>query len=409
VFSIIAGDFNGDRKLDLAAGYWNGQDSGVWVLINRSDGTYGTGTRYALRCCAPFTPLSLEAVELNGDGRLDLVVILGSRSNVTHILGVLVLLNEGDGIFQEGQYTPTGRTSIAVADINGDGKADLVQPFESESSVGVYFNRGDGTFEAPIALLIPAFRVSSLSVVDLNDDGDRDLAVVGQRLSGSFPASGAVFVLLNAGDGSFKDPASYDIGRMDLHYSTSLLVAADLNADGTLDLAVGSQILSTEPNGPNHVSALINRGDGTFRPAVIYPSEYVISLTPGDWDGDRRIDLLMSQAFEPDRVLRLQGDGTVFFQSQKVSYVGEDFEGVLLKRAVDLTGDGKDDLVLALGYDLDGSLVDDSVKVLINKGEGTFSELGVYFVGAAVRALAMADLDNDGELDLAAGGVGGAT
>jgi hypothetical protein len=221
--------------------------------------------------------------------------------------------------------------------------------------------------DGEIGLTADTFDVSPLprSVVaaDLNGDGIPDLA-------GS--TSSALSVLFNQGDGTFAAPLSYPTTL------GSAVVAADLNGDGRIDLAVAD-------SGSILVGVYINEG-GSFADAVWYnagggPS----TIAAADLNGDGKPDLAVTN-FSQVSVLMNQGDGTF---GQPVTYLtGWKPTSIV---AADFNSDGVGDLAIAGASD-----TDDQIRVLLNKGDGSFTERQIWsFPGAGPKLLTTADLNGD--------------
>jgi hypothetical protein len=179
--AVAVGDFNADQQLDLAVA----NDGGISVLLGNGDGSFQPAVTYR----AGSSPSSVALGDFNGDGNLDVSVAnFGSaRINFTDS-SASVLLGRGDGTFQDNTNFNAGTTpsSVAVADFNGDGKADLAVANEG---IAVFMGNGDGTFREAVN-----FAVSSspwaVAVGDFNGDGKPDL--VGANID-----SANVSVLLN--------------------------------------------------------------------------------------------------------------------------------------------------------------------------------------------------------------------
>jgi hypothetical protein len=348
--AVAAADLNGDGKADLAIA--NEHDASVSVLLNQGNGTFAAPVDYAAGSSGSTSfNRGLAAADLNGDGKPDLVVV--------YSYGVNVLLNKGDGTFAPAVDHATGDNalSVAVADLNGDGALDLAVTNSTSNTISVLLNQGKGTFAGAVdhaTIQYPLRIVAS----DLNGDGAPDLVFSAENEEN-------LVVLLNQGDGTFGE-------QIFLAGSTSgWITAADLNGDGKPDLAVWADSLRL----------YFNQGDGTFADPVDYGRGGLI--TAGDFDGDGKIDVAAGTA-----VLFNQGDGSFGPDDYAVgSYP-------VAVAASDLNGDGKPDIAVA---NQDG----DDVSVLLNQGNGTFAPRVDYPAGPSPSWVEAADLNGDGKTDLA--------
>jgi hypothetical protein len=334
--SVAIGDLNGDGKPDLATA--NSDANSLSVLAGRGEGRFQAKLDYATGSL----PSSVAIGDLNGDGKLDLVTANREREGVGANT-VAVLLNTGASGFQAKLEYPTGigPESIAIGDLNSDGKPDLATANPEGSSVSVLLNRGDGSFQTKVdywAGRIPR----SVAIGDLNGDGKPDLAAANLGLF-----SGTVGVLLNRGDGTFQASLEY------VTPSRPLSVAiGDLNGDAKPDLA-------TANGGADTVSVLTNSGDGSFPAARDYPTGHdAVSVAIADLNGDRRPDLatanLGADAAGSVSVLANQGDGS--FQAKRDYATEGDTRSIAVG---DLNGDRRPDLATADGNS-------DAVSVLSN-------------------------------------------
>src|SRR5579872_2723485 len=184
----------------------------------------------------------IVSADLNGDGILDEIV-----SNLDTEIDIS-LGNEDGSLQSPVSYDlRTEVSSIAVADVNGDGKPDvIVTGFgDTTSYVSVLLGNGDGTLQAPVNLSVGTFP-QSVAIGDFNGDGKPDLAVA---------ADDALYLLLGNGNGTFHAPVSLLSG-------TGLsVIAADFNGDGKLDLALGQ---FAQASGKGTVAVLMGNGNGTF-------------------------------------------------------------------------------------------------------------------------------------------------
>jgi hypothetical protein len=373
-FMLLIRDLNGDGRPDLAS-----QGSGIAVVLNLGGGRFGAGKYYDVGDYG-----GLGAIDdLDRTGTPDLVA-----ESYEHNL-LVVLRNRGDGTFGSQSEYPTGLApiDIAIGDLSGDGAPDLATANQGGNTASVLLNRGDGTFLSYVDYPVGR-RPGSIAIRDLDGNGRPDL-VVGNVTGNS------VSVLLNRGDGSFQARSDYVTGR-----KPGPAAIADLNADGHPDLATANET-------DNTVSVLVNRGDGTFEPRVDYATGRKPSVVVGDLNGDGAPDLATANfASSTVSVLRNQGNGTF---AARVDYrTGPNpFQPTI----GDLNGDGAPDLVAAdaneNGCGPCGRA--NTATVLLNRGHGRF-EKGLYFatgysedwVGGQPFYLAVADLNADGKLDLAA-------
>ena len=267
---VVTGDFNGDGIPDLAlAGLGSYQ---LTILIGLGDGTFSEGPGIALDNGAS----ALASSDVNGDGIADLIVANQFES------GVSVLLGTGNGAFAAAVtyslngYYSSGATGLALGDFNQDGFPDIAVTASDSNSVFVLLGAGDGTFRPAVGFFTGAFP-TGLIIQDLNGDRKLDLAVANQD-------DGAVSVLPGNGDGTFAAAVSYPAGSQPFALTT-----LDFNADGKPDLAVA------DLSGGN-VTILLGNGDGTFQPAVAYPTggQFLSALVAGSYRGNGLTDLAVA-------------------------------------------------------------------------------------------------------------------
>jgi hypothetical protein len=284
--SVAVGDFNGDGKLDIVETTYRG----VSVLLGKGDGTFQPAQNYGLPSEGGLvqTALSLAVADLNGDGKPDLVVT-GTTSYFGAYAGppganfVNVLLGNGDGTFSYASTVqiPSGPLPqpVALGDFNGDGKPDVVTT--TSIGVAVLVNNGNGTL-APPTIFATNGEPGSVTVGDFNGDGKLDLVTANYSKTG-----GSLSVLLGNGDGTFQPARNLFPGL-----SPGFVAVGDFNHDGKADLAV----TNAGPNGTGaYVSILLGNGDGTFQSPLNYAdSAYPWSVAAGDFNGDGYPDLALA-------------------------------------------------------------------------------------------------------------------
>lgn len=269
-----------------------------------------------------------------------------------------------------------------IADFNGDGIPDIATANASfsEGTMSVLIGNGDGTFKTPVTYTAGVF-ASAIVAGDFNNDGVLDIAVTNQYNS-SF-GDGYISIYLGNGDGTFKP----EIGVPIPGYAEAT-VAADFNRDGILDL-VSLQFY------PSQFSVLFGNGDGTFKDPVNYPvtssmySPYTLAV--GDFNGDGIPDI--AEANSSDNTVGIflnSGDGTLVAKT----YVASDNPQWIT--VADVNADGKSDLLVS-------NYGDETMSVLLGNGDGTFKDGVAYSLDGYAATLAVADIDGDGKLDVAAG------
>jgi hypothetical protein len=240
LMSVAAVDLNGDGKADVIGVF----GSSLLVYISKGDGTFATGVSYNLGVTVLNSP-GLSLGDFNGDSKTDVAV---SIAGITVAGLEIVFLGNGDGTFQTaktsgGLYYPLG--TPAEGDFNGDGKLDLAVSgggcSNCPSDVYILPGNGDGTFQAPTAAF-PGF--GELAAADVNGDGKLDLVV--QSTDGRVAQ-----IYLGNGDGTFSNSSNYVLGWPNATQgSGSLGIAfADFNLDGKLDVAAGNSVLLSNGNG----------------------------------------------------------------------------------------------------------------------------------------------------------------
>jgi hypothetical protein len=223
-YSVAAGDFNRDGKLDLAF-------AGL-ILLGNGDGTFTT----APNSSASFGsfPVSIATGDFNGDDIPDLAIADLEGSAVT------ILLGNGDGTFIAAAGSPvtvgSEPHSVAVGDFNGDGKLDVAAVGYNDTNVAILLGKGDGTFQAAVnSSVVYDYSSVSVAVGDFNRDGKPDLAIALE--DSGFYDTNTVLVLLGNGDGTFSVPSN---GAVTVGTNPESVAVADFNGDGVPDLAVAN-------------------------------------------------------------------------------------------------------------------------------------------------------------------------
>jgi hypothetical protein len=294
-----SGDFNHDGVADVALLSSNNA-SNLYILLNNGTGNFSLAHTYVL----PMPGSSIATADLNGDGKLDLVVVASGTVSGVPQWSLLVLLGNGDGSFGPPISFPQGTSAgdqagaVAVADFNGDHKPDVA--VLSSSGLEVFLGKGDGTFGAPVSYFAGAGAVSFV-VADFNNDGIPDLAAAG---------SAGLALLLGKGDGTFQGATFTTLPIF------GLLGAADLNRDGNVDLVADTGAPAGSSSGTDGILVLLGSGNGTF---TALPQTSILSIgTPVslvDLNSDGKLDLVETLTTHSPSLTSVQvalgnGDGT---------------------------------------------------------------------------------------------------
>ena len=324
---VAIGDFNGDGIPDIAASGEDpaGNGADYSILLGNGDGTFQRAHTYS-----GGGAYGIAVADLNRDGKLDLVMD-----------GVLVALGNGDGTFQKPilYAGPVSSYGLAVGDFNGDGKVDVVITDQTKQGVDVLLGNGDGTLGPPIFSGPLGSFPGDVIVADFNGDHKLDIAT-------SNAGDSTIAVALGNGDGTFQAAMKYTVGLPEK------VVAADFNRDGKLDLVATSG---------DTVIFFPGNGDGTFGPMT---QSTVNMLLPyiagaGDFNRDGRLDIAIADQRGEDVELALGMANGTFLDGGSYSLGGNH---PLNGAVADLNGDGWPDVVIP-------DFSTRNVSVLINKGK----------------------------------------
>ena len=371
-FGAIAGDFNNDGMLDVITGT-NASVGEVRLLAGNNDGTFQPPQVYALNQYVA----AMAVADFDGDGRADLAVAEAGFSSA--LLSELTIMSTTPtGTLTGTPYIgdivgPTRTTFVPVAgDFNDDGYVDLVgHTLATGSAIELADANGTLTAATPASFLVGDIVV----VGDFDNDGRLDLVYDDGTL---------VRFAHGVGDGTL---AATTIDTTVGGYGAAL-TAADFNHDGKLDLAIANQI------GLNSITIAFGHGDGSFGNVTTYPvGTTPIDIDAADLNGDGNLDLVVSNRGGSSSISVLVGSPTGTFAAA----VNYPVAGEAWSTAVgDFDSDGKPDLAVATGDTT-------SIGLLLGHGDGSFGSETTINVGASQYWIGTSDLDGDGKLDLLVG------
>ncbi|MBI3846339.1 MAG: VCBS repeat-containing protein [Planctomycetes bacterium] len=385
--SLAIADFDGDGRLDLAVG----DVSEVSLFVQDAPGHFDDQTPPTPLVPSDGLPFSLTVVvasDVNSDGRPDIV----AASDTSRFDSIVVFENMGNR-----EFTDTRRltaeidnpTALAAADLNGDGRQDIVCTSADANTIALFFQAQDGTFGVPSVRPVGAFP-RSVTVADLDGDGDLDVAAA--CLTGM-----SLAILYQESPGVFSAQPLLVTGMTQPMTQPRNVAAADLDGDGFVDL------VATDPD-RGGLSLYLQRRPGAFdAPPKILGDDAITdspnALATGDLDGDGDTDLVASSS--------VQGGGLAIFT--QVTPGKFDTRSVVLHGAAgdllsgvamaDVDGDGDLDLV-GTGGERSSHLL------LWTQESGAFQRVPIMVPAGASgdapgpKGVAIGDVDGDGRLDL---------
>ncbi len=321
-------------------------------------------------------PTSVASADLDQDGRPDLVVSNYGGYAPPYLGSVSVLLANGDGTFAPKRDYRTGdaSTTVAIGDLNADGKPDVVVANYGARRaptgfVSVLLGNGDGTLQPKVDYPTGS-EPYWVTIGDLNRDEKPDLVV------GNWNAN-SITVLLGVGDGAFTPEVEFLTGGV-----PKCIAIGDLNDDGIPDLAATAYADTT-------VSTFLGVGDGTFTSRIdLYTGWYPKAVAIADLNGDGRSELAVATTDSVTIFARLGEGGFVASGRYRTGSIP------WFMAIGDLNADGNRDIVTA-------NAGESSVSVLLGNGDGTFGAHSRYLTGLEPLGVAIEDFNGDARPDLA--------
>jgi hypothetical protein len=373
-WGVAIGDFNNDSWLDFVVTNRASDNIGVFLALGNGSFseqvTYSTGSHSL--------PWAVAVADFNNDNRLDIVITNCATNNI----GVFVGLKNGTFSNQTTYSTGSGSSpvSITIGDLNNDSCWDIVVANPSGYNIGIFLGYGNGTFSSQITY--PTGNNSypqSVAIGDFNNDRQSDIVVANYRTQN-------VGVFLSYKNGTFSNQLNYSTGSQ----SSPLSVAVgDFNNDSRLDIVVASYITNT-------IIILFGYGDGTFSSETTYSTgsdSGPSSVTTGDFNNDNQLDIAVVNTGNNNIGIFLGCTNGTFFS--QLTYSTGNYSDPNALAVNDFNGDGRLDIVVT-------NYGNSNVDVFLGFASETFLSAAAYSTGFSSQpvSIAVGDIDKDSRLDI---------
>ena len=333
--SIALVDVNHDGKLDILVA--NTESETLSVLLGDGKGHFVAAP--GVPCATGKGPNDIAVGDFNGDGNLDVVIANTGTPYLT------ILLGDGKGGFKPSPHSPFDTASyphvhgVAVGDFNGDGKLDVVTDSWGHNQILMFLGDGAGSLIIPGKIFnVGKHPYQRLRSADFNKDGKMDVVTTGIDQN-------AITVLLGDGRGGFNEAHGSPFPAGEAPWAQ---VIDDINQDGNLDVAVIPY--APDVRDPKQVGLTVLLGDGKGKFTTMRGSPFSLAgcvgpdrIAAGDLNGDGLRDIVVSCAQSNSLVFFMGArDGGFQISSRSLKDVG--WSGLAV---ADLNGDGKDDVVVS--------------------------------------------------------------
>lgn len=362
VEELITADLDGDGVLDLVLSALDatGMTSMTLIAWGEGDGTFDTMSGPVFM----IDPTDLAVGDFDRDGDLDLIV---ASTDATQIFE-----NLGNRMFDPGATFP-GAESIVIADFDSNGVLDLILGGETESTL--YWGQPDGTFLEGTTL----GGFSDMAVLDANGDGDLDLVVVGEM---------GIAIVTNSLAGTWGTATWVDSGDQVGDGNATNSVFGDIDRDGDVDMVTGRVDYSSPTGTPNAI--FLNDGDGNLVPSGTVGMGNTEDLALIDLDRDGDLDLVTANR-DGDNQIYINDGGVFSATSRQAWSVGTTSTSLAVG---DVNLDGIQDVFVGNHA---------ANEVWLGNGNGGLVDSGLRLGAGYTNAVALADLDQDGDLDMVEG------
>jgi hypothetical protein len=388
---IVLVDLNGDGTLDVAVSDSDAVSVGntISVYLGNGDGTFGARQVTSVGA-GVVVPVGIAAADFDNDGAVDLAVAAYGQAGGGRTVWLLHNIGNGTFALPTSVTVAQGPFAVAAGDLNGDGRPDLVIAHK-EYRATVLLNNGVGGFAAPVeyanlhlGTLWAGPLFPCVTLADVDRDGLLDILYGNTRTWDG--TTGQVIQLRNNGNGSFTRGA--DIPMVFYTAGPTGLATADLNGDGAPDILAASY----DQRATDGVCVILNNGNGTFAPAVLYPAgQSTIDVAAADMNGDGTADILTADDYSNAVSVRYN-PGNGIFPRVPEEYVGA-FQ--FYQDAADIDGDSDIDI-----FTSGPRPSHDGGAIMRNDGTGHFTRTAVSNGFDGVASGVLRDLNGDGKPDL---------
>jgi len=398
-------DLNGDGKIDLVS--VNKTSNTVSVFFNTTiPGVYTPTFSAKTDFTTGSAPSGVAFGDINGDGKPDIVVVNYSSNSVSVLLNTTTTGSAAPTFSAKTDFTTgNGPIGLVIGDINGDGKPDLSVANKNSGTVSVLLNTttpgaSTPTFTAETSFNTGSGPTTSVSLGDFNGDGKLDLAATAVGANG-------VSVLLNTTATGASAPAFSSANNFNTGFNPLSVSIGDINGDGKPDMAVLNQGLNT-------VSVLLNTTTtGAITPTFSTKTDFTTGNSPAaviicDLNCDGKPDLSVTNQGENSVSVFLNttttGVSTPAFTAKKDFTTGT---GPAILSIGDFNGDGKPDLSVPNSSTTSFSVLLNTMTLGVSTA--SFSAATSFVTGINPSILVTGDFNGDGKLDVATSNTGSNT